>query len=770
MGIQHLSIIFVRIYIIATMIKNFTPHISCIFLAGLCSLLTACSDENNPDDGGFAPQPFNVTGKVEKGPFVSGSTITVQPMNADLQASGQMYASTIQDNAGNFSFGSKTFDTPYAELTANGYFFNEVEGSLSAGTLNLRALADLSDASTVNVNILTHLKYQRIANLMKEGQGFTEANRQSQGELMSAFGLQKYAETDASRFSITAGNDEAGALIAVSSLLIVDRSEAELTEYLARLCQEFGKDGKFSDETLEEMKSDKARLTEKLSSIRENIISRYEELGTTVEVKELARFFDWDNDGTAGNETLQDGESISLETTHLDVPNEGGIYHIGIDSPIPLYTTPPLDLDSKPNDQLSPETFWTNLYEDYPDADISLTQKIDGNTLTIEVARLDSRYEKTATVTLYDARGNEAGQVSITQKGNGDTSVPLLGKDGQTAISGIAMNIAKGFSMLNRIEQYYHFNPTDGNLVSQYITPASTDVEDGWSHFYYAINQALLFKEAEAKQLNVYGDLFNTFNALCYYNMVVMWGDLPYRTQSASSDNLYIGQTAADEILNRLKQDLTAALASDALQEKRNESLGTANDFFFLSKDVARILLADIHLYQHHYAEAMELLQTVIDKGYYSLDASDYSNPDAVGNLAGSSEIIFALRNETVTRSSSVTVSTPPFIPLLNYTDVVLSYAESLYKNGDATAARHWLDQVVSAKGLATSSAADVLAEITHVRRQLMLYSVGQFAYLKRNGIAAQEYDVESFRTLLPIPQQEILTNPNVKQNPGYSL
>ena len=277
------------------MIKNFTPHISCIFLAGLCSLLTACSDENNPDDGGFAPQLFNVTGKVEKGPFVSGSTITVQPMNADLQASGQMYASTIQDNAGNFSFGSKTFDTPYAELTANGYFFNEVEGSLSAGTLNLRALADLSDASTVNVNILTHLKYQRIANLMKEGQGFTEANRQSQEELMSAFGLQKYAGTDASRFSITAGNDEAGALIAVSSLLIVDRSEAELTEYLARLCQEFGKDGKFSDETLEEMKSDKARLTEKLSSIRENIISRYEELGTTVEVSEYI---------TTGCETL----------------------------------------------------------------------------------------------------------------------------------------------------------------------------------------------------------------------------------------------------------------------------------------------------------------------------------------------------------------------------------------------------------------------------------------------------------------------------------
>lgn len=750
------------------MIKLFAPRIGSLFLAGLCSLLTACSDDNNPDGDGFTPQSFDVAGKVEKGPFVSGSTITVQPMDARLQASGQMYASTIQDDAGNFSFGSQTFDTPYAELTANGYFFNEVEGNLSAGTLNLRALADLSDAATVNVNILTHLKYQRIASLMKGGQDFTEANRQSQEELMSAFGLQKYAGTDASRFSITAGNEEAGALIAVSSLLIVGRSEAELTEYLARLCREFGQDGAFSAETREQMKSDREKLAKQLSSIRKNVIARYETLGTTVEVKELARFFDWDDDGTAGNETLQEGESISLETTHLDVPNEGGVYHIGINSPVPLFTTPPPDSGSGPNDQLTTETFFDRIYEDYPDADISLTKEIDGSTLTIEVARLDSRYEKTATVTLYDARGNEAGQVSITQEGNGDTSVPLLGEDGQAAVSAVAMNLAKGFSMLNRIEQYYHFNPAGGDLVSRYVTPESPDVADGWRHFYSAINQTLLFKKAEAERLNVYGDLFNTFSALCYYSMAVMWGDLPYLTQSAASDNLYIGRTAADEILNRLKQDLTAAIASDALQEKRNESLGTANDFFFLSKDVARVLLADIHLYQHHHAEAAGLLSKVIDKGYYSLDASDYSNPASIENLAGSSEIIFALRNETVTRSNSVTITTPPFIPLLNYTDVILSYAECLYKDGDETAAQYWLDQVISAKGLAASPAADVLAQITNVRKQLMLYSVGQFAYLKRNGIAAQEYGVESYRTLLPIPQWDIDSNPAIKQNPGY--
>ena len=121
------------------------------------SLMTlSCSKSDDIET--FEPQTYNVGGNVEKGPFVSGSTITMQPMNAKMQPSGQMYTTTIQDNTGSFTFGSKLFDAPFAELTANGYFFNEVKGDLSSGTLNLRAVVDLSNQSTINVNILTHFK------------------------------------------------------------------------------------------------------------------------------------------------------------------------------------------------------------------------------------------------------------------------------------------------------------------------------------------------------------------------------------------------------------------------------------------------------------------------------------------------------------------------------------------------------------------------------------------------------------------------------------
>lgn len=140
-------------------------------LTGLCLALVISSCEKIGGET-FTPQTYDVQGKVEKGPFVSGSEISIQPMDADLQVTGSMFNTAITDDLGNFVLGNKLFSTPYAEFIANGYFFNEVKGELSNGPLTLRALVDLSDNATVNVNVLTHLKYARIKNLVAAGKRF----------------------------------------------------------------------------------------------------------------------------------------------------------------------------------------------------------------------------------------------------------------------------------------------------------------------------------------------------------------------------------------------------------------------------------------------------------------------------------------------------------------------------------------------------------------------------------------------------------------------
>ena len=245
----------------------------------LLDFFVSCSKEEGIIDDKPNNLTFNVNGRVEKGPFVSGSQITLQPMDKSMNPLGSTFSTNISDNLGSFSFGSKEFDAPYAQMTANGYFFNEITGELSKGTLSLRAIVNLSDAASVNVNILTHLKYQRILNLIKSGKSFEVANKQAQEELLTAFGLQRFLNKDVSQYSITAGTDEAGALIAISSLLLVDRTEAQFTEYLSKLSEEFGNKGSFSEISNEKFHSDKIELAKGLTIIANNIKSRYNQLG-----------------------------------------------------------------------------------------------------------------------------------------------------------------------------------------------------------------------------------------------------------------------------------------------------------------------------------------------------------------------------------------------------------------------------------------------------------------------------------------------------------
>lgn len=53
-----------------------------ILLGGITFVSCSKSDSNDED---FTPHTFNVIGKVEKGPFISGSTITIQPMIASYK-------------------------------------------------------------------------------------------------------------------------------------------------------------------------------------------------------------------------------------------------------------------------------------------------------------------------------------------------------------------------------------------------------------------------------------------------------------------------------------------------------------------------------------------------------------------------------------------------------------------------------------------------------------------------------------------------------------
>ena len=112
---------------------------------------SSSSAETSSDTDTSSSSAVTVSGKVQKGPYVQGTEITVRELDSTMTPTGNTFTGTIDDNTGSFSI-KGTLTNKIAELAADGYYFNEVSGSLSSAKLSLQAFADLTDSSSVNVN------------------------------------------------------------------------------------------------------------------------------------------------------------------------------------------------------------------------------------------------------------------------------------------------------------------------------------------------------------------------------------------------------------------------------------------------------------------------------------------------------------------------------------------------------------------------------------------------------------------------------------------
>ena len=710
----------------------------------------------------FVPTIHIVKGKVEKGPLVRGSQIDMRTLDQYMVPTGNSYTATIENNTGDFNFGSLKVNTPYAKLTADGYFFNEVDGKLSTGTIKLDAIVDLSDNSTVNVNVLTHLKSKRINHLIaNEGKTFKEANEQAQRELLTQFGLQGYATKDASKFSITSGDDAAGALIAVSSLILSDRSEAEIVEYLSLLSNEFSTTGTFSDTTKEKLKSTRNYLNGRLDVIATNIKERYKELGYEVDVKDLASFFDWDNDGIAGNE-LDESSTVQLSQNQISVPAEGGDFTVKIESEKPYFLDPPSEikgsdtgLDQYPSESVSPEHFFSNFYEEGANTSVPESEKvtsIENNVVKIHVGATLSRKPESWSIKIYNARGVIAAEIAMTQSGNQNIKIntPKLGSDGIKVVNGILGYMRDAIKTERYLEGKYAQNPHNP------FSSNDNSIANCWNYYYKSISQLVEIKKYDKNELDCYQPFLNTYIALNYYMLSSHWCKLPFFTEPLTDRNC--PPKGESDILAALSNLLEEAIPS--LDEKKNDAFTDANSAFFVSKDVARVLLAYVRCNQKKFDSALPLLEKVIGNGYYSLIQS------APVHYQKDSECIlgFVVNDETRAGNNE----NEQCYPCLDYKDVILAAAECLYHTGNTSKAKEYIQMVCKAKSLSVDDS-DILKAIATLRYKLQ--TPNYLTFIRRNGLEQSYMGLSAYETyqlLWPIPQWEMDMNPAITQNPGY--
>ena len=725
--------------------------------------LVSCSDSKDEIDEEFIQTPHIIKGKVEKGPLVRGSQIDMRTLDKSMVPTGNSYTTTIENNTGDFNYGSLKVNSPYAKLTADGYFFNEVNGGLSNSTIRLDAIVDLSDNTTVNVNVLTHLKSQRINYLVtNEHKSFKDANNQAQRELLTQFGLQEYASKDASQYSITSGDDAAGVLIAVSSLVLSDRSEAEVVEFLSLLTNEFSTTGTFSDKTKERFKSTRNYLNGKLDQIQDNIRLRYQDLGYDVNVKDLAYYFDWDNDGIAGNE-IDDASDVQLSQNDIQVPAEGGDFTVKIESDKPHFLTPPstvtgsdTGLDVTPGTSITPEYWFSTLYEEGTNTNSLESEKttsIDNNVVKIHVGPAKSRKSHVWTVNIYNARGKVVAALQMSQQVNPKVTVkvPKLGKDGANAVAGVCIYLADAVEKERNLEGTYALN-------KQPYSSDSYEISNCWAKYYTAMRNLLVVKKADEQSLDCYRPFFNAYIALIYYQLSSHWGGVPfYMKDSDYGIDNRLPRTSENEVLSTLANLLNEALPD--LKEKKNDSFSDANSMFFVSKDVARVLLAYIYCNQKKWNAALPLLEKVISNGYYSLIATNKVE------FKNDSECIFGLIKQT----RAVDNDGKACIPCLDYREVVLTAAECLYHTGKTAKAKEYVD-LMSKKKRISVDGSDLLKSIATLRYKLQLPNY--LTFIRRNDLGASFMGLNANKTyqlLWPIPSSECNLNPNMTQNPGYS-
>ena len=728
---------------------------------GMMAMLQSCS--SNDDLDGYTPTNFNVGGKVEKGPFVRGTAIQMQPLDADLDETGESFTSTITDNEGTFTFGSKLLKSPYVKLSASGYYFNEVTGELSKGTLALNAVANLQNAADVNLNILSHLKYQRVMDLVaKDGKSFKEANNQAQEEVLKTFGLEKYAKTDVNHFSITSGTDEAAALIAVSSLILYNRSEAQITEYLSQLSEEFAEDGNFSETTKLQIRKDMFSLESKLPQIAENIKKRYQEMGKEVAVKNLIYYFDWDGDGTAGNEIAPENHPVSLETNNINVPMEGGSYEVKVNTTVPVYLERPSfsEIENYPSVSVS----GTEIYETGSGNEpcINYTKELNNNILKVVVKAASFRKEQAVSIPLYDGMGNEVACLNLTQQANPNAEiiVPRLGSVGISLVSDFMRSLSEAVTLEAGMNYRYTKIINDPSFVAP-IRSSESNIHNCYINSYQALNMIARLYRADAMYRAVYSPYLNVYRDMCYYQMLIWWGGVvvvPNAGFEGYADS-YVPRTSESSILQMLEEELVEAIRN--LDEKKCVAFAiNANDALFVSKDVARILLAKVYMYQQKWAAASNLLQQVVDKNIYSMEKvpTKYTSENK--------DLILALKVGNESRDSRVNVDGSPekVVPIMTTTDVKLLYAECEIHLGNNAKASKYISEVDNVNGISGTSVS--VEGIKQLRKSLKLQDY--FAFLKRNGLAMKELGLEKYQLLLPIPQDEINANPSLNQNPGY--
>lgn len=244
-------------------------------------------------EGGAARQNAGV---VQKGPFILGTTITLQELDSNLNPTGRSFAFQTDDDLGHFDIPTNV-TSRFVEIISQGYYFDELSNQLSNSPLTLRTLSDLNSSNSININLLTTLAASRERALLATGQSYASARTQAELEVLSALSFAGGASGAFDQMDISRSGSDNALLLAASVMLErlayehgASSPVAQLLQIISAVSADIARDGSYDDAlTASELRCVIPTRIDK-AAVRANLEERYGSLGASAVVPDFEPF------------------------------------------------------------------------------------------------------------------------------------------------------------------------------------------------------------------------------------------------------------------------------------------------------------------------------------------------------------------------------------------------------------------------------------------------------------------------------------------------
>ena len=167
-------------------------------------LLAACADDNEgnaigPDvqneksSSSFSSSSRNggsriIYGFAQKTPFVDSSVVQLTALDeSTLEPVGAPFTGMVDGGFSRYSVKVDSLESRYVQISVTGDVLGYNSLPLEK-VFTLYAIADLDSRDSVNVNLLTHLEFERVRKLVRDDKlAFAEAKKQAEKELFEMF-------------------------------------------------------------------------------------------------------------------------------------------------------------------------------------------------------------------------------------------------------------------------------------------------------------------------------------------------------------------------------------------------------------------------------------------------------------------------------------------------------------------------------------------------------------------------------------------------------